>query len=182
MWTRAQSYTPQIADKWAGHESHLPSPCRQPVSVSLPLPLCVCVCVNVCVGGRRRRRKSECKINKKSQRVLFAHICMFWKMLCCLILVILSLLFCVNVCVCACVCVCFHLIHLRVTGRIRVLHQSPVSDSVTPRDPTFTWVLLDCGSLLSLLLSLEEEGWERRRIKEEEGYLIKRNIMRQCSY
>lgn len=36
--------------------------------------------------------------------------------------------------------VCFHLIHLRDAGRISGPHQSLLSDSVTPCDPTFTWV------------------------------------------
>lgn len=50
-------------------------------------------------------------------------------------------------------CVCFHLIHLHDAGRISSLHQSLVSDSTTPCDPTFTWVSLDCGSAWSLLPS-----------------------------
>lgn len=85
---------------------------------------------------------------------------------------------------CVTVCVCFYLIHLRDTGRIRALHQSLVFDSVTPCDPTFTWVLLDCGSPLSLLLSwggagdeYEKERWgkegsekeRRRRIEKQRG-------------
>lgn len=60
-------------------------------------------------------------------------------------------------------CVCFHLIHLRDTGRIKALHHSLVPDSMTPRDPTFTWALLDCGSPLSLLLSGDERGINIRR-------------------
>lgn len=67
-----------------------------------------------------------------------------------------------------CECVCFHLIHLRDTGRIKALHQSLVSDSVTPSDPTFTWVLLDCGSLLSLLLSRGRVGEEKSGKKKED--------------
>lgn len=160
----SQSYTSWTADKWAGHESHLPSPC-QPVSVSLAVCVCVfksvCVCAweKVGVWNRVKGSKTACtfcacthSMDEKCVSLACLHKC--------------NTLSCkfsykrVHGCGFMCVWVCFYVIHLCDTGRIRALHHSLMSDSVTQCDPMFTWVSLDCGSLLSMLLCWGQVGDE----------------------
>lgn len=71
-----------------------------------------------------------------------------------------------------CESVCFHLIHLHDAVGIKTLHQSLESDSVTPSDPAFTWVVLECGNPVITATVLvhkydrEGQGMKRRERKE----------------